>query len=298
MKVVWGYGHIVDKLTSSTYSGIGLDSPQQLLGLVFGALSCYYRFPRGRRVFYADSGVKKFLQKQLGRLDFTLFEEIIEVPFRQKLHIDRKVDFYALPKVYALTLQDEPFLILDPDVVVLTDFQKYDLTKPIGCLYSADVRELINEVHKSDLVRETMNRHPSIRKFFDWTHTLNAALFYHPDPVKASILGHTILDINAELPERDRRQIGTVAETFRMYEEALMPSIMEAIGSPIRQTFVSDEDYLQLPPKRVGTKKQVDFFFNRICKEFGEDLVKYVCFNVPGLASFRERYTKRSTVVI
>lgn len=298
MKVVWGYGQIVDELTSGAYSGIGLDSPQQLLGLVFGALSCYYRFPRGRRVFYADPKVKQFLHRQLKNLDFTLFEEIVEVPFKQKLHTDRKVDFYALPKVYALTLQDEPFLILDPDVVLLTDFQRYDLTKPIGCLYSADVSELIKEVHKSDLVRKIMDRHPSIRKFFDWTNTLSAALFYHPDPVKASILGHTILDINAELPERDWRQLGTLAETFRVYEEALIPSIMEAIGSPIQQTFVNGEDYLQLPPKGVGKKEQVDFFFDQICKEFGEDLVRYVCFNVPGLAPFRERYIKRSIVII
>ena len=218
MKVVWAYADWTGKgehdLAKSTF--------QQFM--LVCSLTSWAKFaPNFERVLYADTSVRKWLRdRNLERL----WDVIETVDFSKMLPRKYGVEFFAYPKMWAFTQQTEPFFICDTDAVLMQPLHNwFDPEIYWAWLYDHSIKQDLTSRGLEEFFRFSSSiSSPGLRTFCNFTKCANGGMIFFPDPKIAQILGHTMMSISKDIEWKETDL------NWVLYEEALIPSILEAMG--------------------------------------------------------------------
>lgn len=226
MRVVWTYRDYrnVPKYKDKVFRDCELLAYEELA--VFGAGLATWQIlaPECIRVFYGDKSMLTFLEekKLLDR-----FDEVHEVDFEQE--IDRKypfIDFFAAPKLWALTQQKESFFLVDTELMLFKPVREWYKNNYVGVGY-----EPINPIHLSNWTQEDLAYFEKLKSLVKSEHVrflrpdlmINAGLTSWFDPEVAKAVGLQALDLCNEIcsVKLDWRYKWTFCE------ESIIPAILK-----------------------------------------------------------------------
>ena len=252
MKVVYAYADWSRKGEHDLHNEV------QIYGLISSLLSWIKFAPNFTRVLYADSTILSFL-KQKNLLD--LWDEIEEVDFIEELEGKYGVNFFAYPKIWTWTRQTEPFWICDTDTVLIKPLcEWFDPTKYWSQLYDHSIKPDLHSRGKQGFFEVASNlKFPSVREFCNWTKCSSAGLIFFPEPKIAQILGHTILSIAKDIRK------GSPDLNWVLYEEALIPSILETMG----RKMTAEPEGVRIELCEMGSLKEFSFREEQVTTALG-----------------------------
>lgn len=243
MNVVWSYRDYSGCTMDSGNAGCDLETePLELAALEASALSWIKFAPRIQRIFYADEPVYDILKKN--NL-LQLYNRVVVVDYAKSLDgkYTRLGKFFAYPKMYAMTQQEEPFFICDTDCVLRDRISLWlkDWTKYYAYYYvenSTRTPSDATEVELSQLA-SISQRTPLLRSFCDYTRTVNAGLMFFADPKVGQCLGHLLLEAGLDIQEgidnRSNKEPG-VRLLWTLYEESFIHNLVEFLAKqPIEE---------------------------------------------------------------
>lgn len=235
MKVVWAYRNYTGYRMDSGRALCELEAePLELAALEASVISWIKFAPSVIRVFYADQSVFKILESY-NLLRY--FDEVKIVDFDQDLDgkYNRLGMFFAYPKIYAMTQQEEPFFLCDTDCVLRENLRNWftDPTQYYAYYYMDGSTRTPDDATEEELAELSKVAHSSalLRSFCDYSRTINAGLVYYADPKVGQIIGHLILEAGLDIQRTiDRDKPESWRLFWTLYEESLLHNLIEFVG--------------------------------------------------------------------
>lgn len=198
MRIVWAYRSYVGntRYSNKVSRDCELLVNEELRVFSAGLATWQILEPACTRVFYGDKSMVQFLREK-GLAD--RFHEIYTVDFEKE--IDEKypdIDFFATPKIWALTQQKEPFFLVDTELMLMKPLKEWIEEGE----YVAVRYELQNPIVMKNWNREDMQNYLQLEKdlgedskFLRPDKMINAGLTSWPDPEIAKQVGLKALEI-------------------------------------------------------------------------------------------------------
>lgn len=237
MRVVWAY-------TDWTKEG-NFDIkryPLDEYALVESALSWMYYAPEYERVFYADQIVYDYFKSNNY---LNLWDRVEIVDFEKELRDIQGVDFFAYPKIWAMTRQKEPFWICDTDVALFRRPEELvqDCTKIHGNLYQLQDEGLFGYCREQfdkkgigcegfepyKLTKELHYLRQSGVGTFIGSVGINGGTIFYPDPDVAKVIGYALFS-GARLLARELQGVPESDLRWTLWEELFLYGIMTTIN--------------------------------------------------------------------
>lgn len=211
MNVVWAYADWSEEGKSPIHT----KSYNRFL-LEASVRSVIQYAPWFTRIFYVNQTLYDLL-KELRWLKYWHRVEVVD--FKQKLQEDRATTFFALPKVWAYTQQEEPFWIFDTDVMFIRDISEWFDPNYLW-VDRYDFMERAEMLENTQQVDPTGLSNPR-------ASAVGAPIFF-PNPKIANIIGHAILDFNVETV-----RISENLDNFK--EEGILGGLTQLFCQPERK---------------------------------------------------------------
>lgn len=257
MRVVWVYRDYrtgLEKYRNKVHLNCELIHPRELKVFSGGIASWQALAPEVERVMYVDSSVYRFLEQQklLSR-----FDEIHIVDFEQEL--DGRypgIDFFAAPKLWAMTQQNQPFALVDTEAVLLKPFEEceeLDLNRYNAfCYHETNPIHFTNwteqDIEEMELLKEEIGEDGEL---FEPQSMVEAGFVNYLDPEIAKKVGEKILQIC----EKVCQSKSTFSKKWTFCEESLLISTLRKYLQEVGQ-----EHQIKLhEPFLEGTQEIIEF---------------------------------------
>lgn len=230
MRAVWVYR---DYRTNPKYGGFVKLGCELLdfkeLATMSAALATWQVLaPEVTRVIYLDSSMYDYLNKKeiLGR-----YNEVVVVDFDKE--IDSKypeINFFAAPKLWALTQQKEPFFLLDTETFILKRLKEwYDEDTFYSLKYSKTNKNHISnwDPKEQEDVNQLKKQLGSLGDYLDPDKMIEAGFTSWPDPKIAREVGETCLEICRKVCSSPGG-IKSFSKKWTFCEESILVPVTEA----------------------------------------------------------------------
>lgn len=206
MRVVWIYRDYrkgPERYRDKVHLNCELSQWREFKVFSCGVASWQALEPSITRVLYVDKYMYESLNKRKGFLQ--RFDEIQVVDFENTLDLDYPdIDFFAAPKLWVLTQQEEPFILSDTETVLLRPFsecKELDLEKYNFLEYGEGNPMRVEHWTEQDhsQCEEFFTELSKYVRYFNPKQMIEAGFSNYPDPEVAKEVGKILLEICNEV---------------------------------------------------------------------------------------------------
>ena len=249
MRVVWAYRDY--RKDKEGFFELGSKFEQELFYVSVASWAKYA--PTFERVAYFDSSTLEELQQGCPKI-FDYLSKVEIIDWKEKIDKLYPNQLFSAPKMWTYTQQVEPFFICDTDMILLEPLRTwFDPAENWGILYDFTTPSRMRETSGREeflAILKNLDQSPVQRNFLDFTKSLNGGLVYFSRPETAQLVGLLTLTLGNQVIERNS------AETWILYEEASIPSLVEYIDAK-KMKCIPNRMYVE-HPNVVDSKKQED----------------------------------------